>query len=233
MATLVELSYKSGADNIPTGMDVSGKGRLYYETIYDRLLSSVTSSSELPHLIAVTSCNIGEGVSTVASNLAVTLAGHSNERVLLVDANFHHPSAHKIFGVNLFPGLIEILEDSQDSKTAIKPSTVENLFILSTGAKKSEISDEYESQVFADLLDILKQDYSFIVFDTPPMSEGNCAVRLAGLADGVILVVEAEQVRWQVAQRAKERLVHAKANMLGVVLNKRKFHVPAWLYRRL
>jgi Mrp family chromosome partitioning ATPase len=58
-------------------------------------------------------------------------------------------------------------------------------------------------------------------------------MRIAALMDGVVLVVEAEKTRWEVANKVREALVQADANVLGVILNKRRFHIPEWLYKTL
>jgi len=92
---------------------------------------------------------------------------------------------------------------------------------------------DYRAQTTPELIAELKRDFTFIVLDTPAIMEASAAVRLCSMADGVVLVVEAEDTRWQVAQEAREALKRANANVLGVVLNKRRFHVPEWLYRKL
>lgn len=229
---LVKL-YGKDDEESPPGLDIYGRGKEYYETLRYSILQSENGTTEPPRLIAITSCNRSEGVSTVASSLAVTLALHGG-RVLFVDANFHRPSAQQIFKVNISPGLGEVLWDAMDSETAIQPSAIQNLFILSAGEMKKDPAPRYESKEFADILSNFKRDYRCVVFDTPPMQRaGNSAIHLASLVDGVILVVETEKVRWEVAQRVRGRLVEAKANVLGVVLNKRKFHVPRLLYDTL
>jgi len=58
-------------------------------------------------------------------------------------------------------------------------------------------------------------------------------MQIADLMDGVILVVEAEKTRWEVASRAKEDLLQANSKILGVILNRRQFHIPEWLYKTL
>jgi Mrp family chromosome partitioning ATPase len=83
------------------------------------------------------------------------------------------------------------------------------------------------------LLKLLKKDYRYIVVDMPAIEEVNWVVRVASLCDGVGLVVEAEKCRWEVVQAVKERLLMSKANILGVVLNKRRFPAPRWLYDAL
>ena len=229
---LVKLNGR-GEDEAPPGLDIYGRGKEYYETLRYSLLKPEDGTTELPRIIAVTSCNRREGVSTIASSLAVTLSLHG-DRVLFIDANFRHPSAQQIFRVNPSPGLGEVFYGGIDITAAIQPSSIENLFILSTGETKKDPAHEYESPEFIELLNIFKRDYGYVVFDAPPMQRaGNSAVRLAGIVDGVILVVESEKIRWEVAQRMKAQLIEAKANLLGIVLNKRKFHVPRWLYDTL
>jgi len=76
-------------------------------------------------------------------------------------------------------------------------------------------------------------NHRFVVVDLPAVSEASWAARLAHLCDGVVLVVGAERSRWEAVNRAKEQLVNSNANVLGVVLNKRRFHIPEWLYRTL
>jgi len=110
---LVKLNGR-GEDEPPPGLDIYGRGREYYETLRYSILKPENGTTELPRIIAVTSCNRREGVSTIASSLAVTLALHG-DRVLFIDANFRHPSAQQIFRVNPSPGLGELLYDGIDS----------------------------------------------------------------------------------------------------------------------
>jgi len=76
-------------------------------------------------------------------------------------------------------------------------------------------------------------NYKMIILDLPSISEGAAAVKSAGLANGVILIIESEKVRREVVMRAKERLEKAGAQIIGVVLNKRKYYIPRWLYKKL
>jgi len=79
----------------------------------------------------------------------------------------------------------------------------------------------------------LLEGAALVVLDTPPVLESPLALALAPTVDGVVLVVEAERTRVAVARAARDALVAGGANLLGVVLNRRRFHVPAGLYKRL
>ena len=90
----------------------------------------------------------------------------------------------------------------------------------------------FDSQRLNVLLD-LKKEFDYLVFDFPPIHTYPDIPILASLMDGVILVVRAEKTRYEVVQDAKEQLDIAHANILGVVLNRKKQVIPDFLYKRL
>lgn len=213
--------------------DIPANIREHYEAFKEQLLVGSRGSKKVPRVLAITGSHCEEGVSTVAANLAATLARSGNGRVLLIDADLRHPSVHQIFEQRLSPGLGEILTNGQSGEGAIVPSPVQNLRILSAGTANGNLSELFDSDGFTNLLNSIKKDYSFVVVDLPAVNEASWTARLARLCDGVGLVVEAERSRFEVVQKTKELLVKSKANVLGVVINKRRFHIPAWLYRTL
>jgi len=210
-------------------LDLPPKVREYYNTLRDRILLSSDETSGQMQLIAVTACYGKEGTSTIAANLAVTLAHHGS--VLLLDANVNKPSLHKIFRLDLSPGLAETLQ-ADDRHSAISKAA-QNLDVLSAGHLNGNVPILMESpQNLSELLSSYKRSYRFVVLDSPPVNEKSAALRLSSLVDGVILVVEAERTRWEAVRRVKEQLLQVKANILGIVLNKRRFPIPAFMYRR-
>jgi len=151
-----------------------------------------------------------------------------------VDANLYNPLVHRIFGVKLSPGLEDILDQGHSQAAIIQPSSVNNLDLLCAG--RSDTADKtrlFKSKTFFDLLNYWKNEYSFVVLDTPAVWDENFAVSLGSVVDGIILVIEAEKMRWEVAMRAKERLTKDGEKIIGGVLNKRRFYVPEWLYKTL
>jgi Mrp family chromosome partitioning ATPase len=144
----------------------------------------------------------------VAASLAVTLANLEKGRVLLVRTKPNGSSA--------------------DTNLA----HVNNLVVMSR-KEGVRIGRLFDTKYFANLLRVWRRAFSFVVFDTPAVLEESSAARLAGLADGVLMVLEAERERWEVAQKAKDQLVQASARLLGVVLNRRRYPIPEWLYKTL
>ncbi len=190
---------------------------------------------KIGRVVAVTSCYRGEGVSSVASNLALNLAQQTSSRVLLVDGNQEHPTVHKFFRFDQAPGLTELLAGNDTTLETVihRVKEAPNLDILCAGSTDSNLLRYFNTSDFQNLLADLKRAYRVIIFDTPAVSETTRAIRIASLVDGVILVVEAEKVRSVVVDKVKRILQKSGAHLFGAILNKRRFHIPDWLYSRL
>jgi Mrp family chromosome partitioning ATPase len=182
--------------------------------------------------LGITSCYSGEGVSTVATQLSLVAAA-SGMRVLLVDLNWKRPSIHSYFNVPQASGVAEALAGGGRLELPVQASGHTNLSLLTIGAMDRDCIPTFSLEQMATLVRTLQADYDFIVFDLLSAAETGATAYLGGLLDGIVLVVEAERVRWEVALRAKELLVRSGANVLGIVMNKRPEHIPGWLYRTL
>jgi Mrp family chromosome partitioning ATPase len=204
--------------------------RGYYETLLCRLPWPAAGSGRPLRTLGVTSCLSGEGVSTVAAHLALAAAGIGRAQVLLADANFSRPGVPRIFGVRGRPGLAELLHDHCTLPEVLQPSPAPNLKLLAAGKPAAGISRAYDAAGLPGLLKELAADFELVVVDLPPAGQA-AALRLARLLDGVLLVVEAERVHREFAQRVCGLLSRAGAHPVGVALNKWRQRVPDWLYR--
>ena len=182
--------------------------------------------------IAMVGCHSGEGASTASAFLARQLAQRGEGRYLLVDANSISPGLHTRFGNKLAPGLGDFGSTGRSDLASIQPTSFGNLDILSAGNGGLELAPG-ALRAFSEALPVLRREYSLIICDLPPLLEHRPAMRIAALMDGVILVVEAEKTHYEVANKVRESLAQADSNVLGVILNKRRFHIPEWLYKRL
>ena len=172
--------------------------------------------------LGVTSCRRGEGVSTVAAHLATAAAARQEGKVVLVDANFCRPAVTQIFGVPTVPGLFDCVIDDEPVLDALHPTTMENLQVLVSGKVQGSPARVYDAENLLDVVADLAGNSVLTIFDLPPVSEVSCANRLSAALDGIVLVVEAEAVSWEVALRAKETLNRAVAKIVGAILNKRR-----------
>jgi Mrp family chromosome partitioning ATPase len=180
--------------------------------------------------LGVVGCAAGVGVSTLASSLAMMAASTGLGPVVLVDANFERPMVHRLFGVDQCPGLAEALSAGA-SVPYLRSWQVPNLAILTSGAGDASPAQVWAAPQLPEVLKTLRAEFSLVVVDLPPPDQASFVSRLAGLLDGILLVVEAERMRADAARRQKELLVRANARLLGAVLAKERQHIPTSLAR--
>jgi len=183
--------------------------------------------------LAVVSATHGEGTTTVAAQLAISLASDPKLPVLLVDANFRKPDLHTRFQVSQDSGLSDLLLGEGDFAALVKPTPVKDLVLMTSG---KGILDPAEFIKMIDLEEKLlgpAVNFGYIVMDCPPVNTCPEAITLASRSDGAILVVKAGETRREVVLEARQRLVQAEVNLLGAVLNKRKYHIPEFVYGKL
>jgi capsular exopolysaccharide synthesis family protein len=194
----------------------------HFVSLYQRLLALQNGAAQAGHVIGITSCKPGEGVSTVAIGLAVCAAQLGGAPALLVDANLARPTVARAFEVGVEPGLFEVLMGTMDAGNCIQPSKCEGLSLLTAGCWTSGVEPAYRPAALAALVSELRGRYGTIVFDLPAAEECSPSSVIGSALDGVVLVVEAERLRDETARRATSRLQQANVVVLGVVLNKRK-----------
>jgi uncharacterized protein involved in exopolysaccharide biosynthesis/Mrp family chromosome partitioning ATPase len=209
-----------------------------YETLREQPLFSSNGTSGRrtgARVFAVVGCRRGEGVSSVTANLAASLARNSASPVLVVDANVCHPSMHRIFGTRFSPGLVDFVGSRNGRRKSAVSRLTPDLHVLTTGTTNGIARELFNtsSDGLARAMKEMRKPYRFILVDMPATGDMSSTARMASKCDGVILVVEAEHLRWEVVQREKEQLEKWHANIVGVVLNKRRYPIPGWLYRVL
>ena len=173
-----------------------------------------------------------DGNSDVIAKFSLVMAS-AGEKLLLVDTNLRNPVLHDLFRVEAQGGLADLLSGEEKLERVIKPTHLPNLSIVTAGNLPSNPSSLFALGKLDVLVRDMKTQADWVLFDAPAINMFNDAVILGRGTDGVVLVLRAEHTRWEVAQNARERLESGKANILGVVLNDRKFHIPGWIYRRL
>jgi Mrp family chromosome partitioning ATPase len=139
---------------------------------------------------------------------------------------------HVLTGDDRREGFGECLRQRREAREFVKATKFENVSLISAGIDGSPscLLDSFELDFF---IDQMREIADWVLFDTPPINVSNDALALASKVDGVVLVLRAEKTRWEVAQHAVERLEGAGANVVGVILNRRRMPIPDWLYRRL
>ena len=97
----------------------------------------------------------------------------------------------------------------------------------------TSLSAVFSSRHTGEFLDKLRQRFDLILVDTPAANTSSDGLTVAGQMDGVVLIVEAENTRWQVINAVKDKLTKAGGNVLGMVFNKRRCYLPSFIDKRL
>ena len=169
-------------------------------------------------VLLFTSAGPGEGKSTVAANTAVALAQTGN-RVILVDCELRKPVQHHVFHLNK-KGLTNCLVGESPAVELLQETEVANLRVLTSGPIPPNPAELLGSSRMGQALEALKEAADYVIIDSPPTIAVTDACVLSRRADGVILVLDADSVRPEMAQKAKELLDNAQAPILGAILNR-------------
>ena len=169
-------------------------------------------------VLLVTSAVAGEGKSTTAANLAISLA-RAGRTVLLVDANLRRPTLHRVLGLRRDTGLIHILKGLLPWHRVVQRTAVPNLDFASSGPYGETYADLLMSERLHEFLDEARGSYDVVVVDSPPVLSVTDALILGAQADGIILVARVSVVRRSEAARVVEALRSADAPVVGAVIN--------------
>ena len=184
--------------------------------------------------IIVTSANHGEGTSTLAFNLALSLGLVKETRVLLIDANLRQPNLHEWFDQKQENGFSDFLKDEISLAEIIKETSLDNVKLITAGVIASENNNlDVLSGITLKTKETLEKNFDWIIYDSPPVNIYPDTLLMTPLSDGIILVIFAERTRRVAVQKAKESLESINANILGGVLNGRRYAVPGFIYKRL
>ncbi len=161
-----------------------------YRSIRTGLLLS--AGGDGPCVLLVTSAVDQEGKTTTALNIASALA-QTQKRALLVDADMRRSSVHRPLGIEKGAGLSTCLSDGVEPKEVVRESEVPSLSIITAGPTPENPSELLGSKAMSSFLEWARQDFDFIVIDSPPVAAVTDASVLAPVADGVLMVVRADR----------------------------------------
>ncbi len=177
-----------------------------------------SAPAERQRTVLVTSPQPEDGKTTVASNLALSLA-QGGRRVLLIDTNFRRPTVHRVFDTKNESGLSNLLIGEGVLKSTIAKTAIASLDVLTSGPTPPNPVELLDSSQFRGVLRDAAAEYDQVIVDSAPVLLASDASVLASQVDGVVLVVRAKHNSRGAARRAGRLLTASGAHMFGVVLN--------------
>jgi protein-tyrosine kinase len=186
-----------------------------FRTLRSRLYQ-IREKMALKRLL-VTSALPKEGKSFVAANLAQVMVRQHGRRALLIDADLRSPGMHRHLGASQSPGLAEYLLGECDEFAALQRGPMENLFFMAAGRSVPSAAELLSNGRLKLFLQRVEPLFDWIVIDTSPVIPVSDATLVAGVCDGVLMVVRSAVTPADLARRAREEFPDKL--LLGVVLN--------------
>jgi protein-tyrosine kinase len=210
----------------------AGQGRIVIPEEYARLHADIerASSPSRCFVVGVTSAVYGEGKTTVAMNLAGTMAQNSAQRVALVDANLRNWDLQARLNLPPCSGLVDVLEGGEDDLTNIIQKTeLDNFTVIPAGRAAANPARLARSPLFGEVMSALRMQNDFIVMDMAPILPVADTRVLTSQVDGVVVVIRAGVTPREIVARAVEAVGNDR--VIGVVLNGTETAMPRWLQR--
>lgn len=211
----------------PNGKEM-GEEMLSLYKIIDTILPHTKSK-----VIQFIGAREGEGVSTIVREFAQVSADLIGHTVLLLDADRHRPTQSRYFEIESDYGWIEALKKGEQVGKALHRVGKSKLFMSPSMNSSVSTPEIFNSPMFDSLCQNLKTDFDMVLIDSAPLTVSPDGLAIASKVDGVLLVVEAEKTRWQTVRRVRDSITRVGGNILGVVLNKRRYYIPQSLYKHL
>jgi len=182
-----------------------------------------------PRSLIFCSAEPGEGKTTVASNLAISLA-QLGKRVLLIDGDMRRPSVHKLFAVSGRAGLVTYLAGLREWKTLVQPAGESGLDCLVSGPVPPNPAELLSSDAMRSLIREATAVYDFVLIDSPPMLSIADGRILVAMVEGAILVTKESSTPRELVQRAQAHVRDAGGHLIGVVLNEVRLSLDGYYY---
>lgn len=218
---------------LPAGAFAGGRKRIFEESV-DALRANLLLSTELGEArsIAITSAMSGEGKSSLASQLAVSIAKATGETVLLIDADLRSPDQHHLFGLEMGLGLTGVLAGRTKLDAAIDRSLGGLVHILPAGYLDASPHRLLSPSALRDLIDFAQNElgYRYIVFDTAPVLSAGETLAVTAEVDATLVCVMRDVSRVANLERTVKRLETTGAALAGMVFNGTPARAYAYRY---
>lgn len=195
-------------------------GDYAYEEAVKTLRTNIRYCGRNVRVIMLTSSLPGEGKSSVTVSLARSLA-QTGKKTLLIDADIRKSVLASRYRLNQeIYGLSQLLTEQKSLEEVIYKTNIENMDIIFSGPFSPNPAELLEETTFHQLIETAREQYDYVIIDTPPISNVIDGAIIAKECDGAVLVIESGAISYRLAQKVKNQLEKSGCRILGAVLNK-------------
>lgn len=169
-------------------------------------------------VIMVSSADSGEGKTSLACHLALSLA-RSGQKTLLIDADLRNPTVNHLFEIPLEPGLSEVILGTKSANETIQRSTSPGLWILPAGRCSRRVVELLAQDTLKNLFGDLRNEFDFIIVDSSPILLVADPLLIAQQSDGVVFSIMHQVSKFTAIRDAVEKLTSLNVQTLGAVMN--------------
>jgi capsular exopolysaccharide synthesis family protein len=200
--------------------------------LVQRLFHESTNGTA-PRVVLFSGVEPSVGCTTICNHVAETLISMWDVTCCIVDANIRKPMVHDYFGLRNDKGLAGAIANRGGASTFASQIYGGKLWVMPAGQTTANANALLNSPNLAGRIAELRDEFGYVIIDCAPANLYNDAVTLGRLCDGVVLVLQSDTTRRDVARRSKESLDSASIPVLGAVLNRRTYPIPQKLYEKL
>ncbi len=186
-------------------------------------------------VIMFTSAIPGEGKTTITAFLARMLALGETDRILLVDCAVSDPEIHTLFGLDNDKGILDYLSGTAPLEEIIRTVEEGMLDIVTTGPRRgADITQPlFNSEKMATFIKATREMYEYVLIDTSAILDAPETPIIGSYATGTVMVVQSGKTKREVIKRAMLTVEKLGGKLLGTVLNRKKYYIPEFIYRRV
>jgi Mrp family chromosome partitioning ATPase len=175
----------------------------------------------------------GEGTTTIVTSYAKLLSLQSRDKVLLIELNARHPSLVQTMGLESHAGVTDYLEGQRNFDAIVQDSRQGSFKVISVGRGDPVNLQLHMDRMFPALLQSSLQRFDTVLIDAPPVIGFPESPPLSSHVDGVVLVVHTGKTKREVVKRSLGLIGQADGRVLGVILNRKRYYIPDFIYRRI
>lgn len=180
-----------------------------------------------------TSANPAEGSTTIGVAYARLLALKGQGRILICEMNARNPVFKELFAVSNGAGVSDYFTGSKDLDSIIHRTSAGNLDMIHIGEVDPSFIQIHLQRVFPKLVEEAAAAYDTVVFDAPAIASSPETAPMCSYVDGVVVVVQTGKTKREIVQHSLDSIARYDGNVLGVILNRKKYYIPGFLYKRI